>query len=173
MLIKGLSVEQQILLLRHNGSTYREIGSIMNVSFTTIKQILSGHKKEVSKVGAPKKVTEEICSFIEAQSLLNSLYTNEEIRDQIREKFDVSLSVSSVSTARVKLGFRWRPPMRVQYLSDSQKFMRIQFATDMLTENIDSRKIIFTDESRFCVGPDNNWRHIKRGCWNETCCISE
>ena len=38
----------------------------------------------------------------------------------------------------------------------------------MLSSQIDFSKIVFSDESRFCLGPDNSWVHVKRGCWNQS-----
>ena len=34
------------------------------------------------------------------------------------------------------------------------------------------QNVIFSDESRFQIGPDNQWRRIKRGLWNPTCFAS-
>ena len=39
----------------------------------------------------------------------------------------------------------------------------------MLERRESFSSIVFGDESRFCRGPDNSWRHIKRGQWNDTC----
>jgi transposase len=86
-----------------------------------------------------------------------------------RQWAPVHLSQSSVGAERVRLGFVWRPPLVKQELSASQEHQRLQFALDVLsTSNLDTRKVIFSDKSRFVLGDNHKWRHIRRGEWNET-----
>ena len=43
----------------------------------------------------------------------------------------------------------------------------------MLSHQDQIPNIVFSDESRFQKGPDNSWRRIKRGNWNETCFVNK
>jgi transposase len=121
-------------------------------------------------MGRPKKLTPEISDCIETLSLLDSTLTNFALMNMVNQKFaPVHLSLSSVSAERVRLGFLWRPPLVKQDLSTAQEHQRLQFASDVLnTVNFDAQKIIFSDESRFVLGDDHRWRHMRVGDWNET-----
>jgi hypothetical protein len=55
-----------------------------------------------------------------------------------------------------------------QDLTVAQQHQRLQFASDLTALAIDSTMIIFSDESRFVLGDDHRWRHLRRGDWNET-----
>ena len=58
------------------------------------------------------------------------------------------------------LNFKFKPPKIRQYLSEQQIRNRMQFAYSILNSGIDLSKIVFSDESRFCLTPDNKfiWR---------------
>jgi hypothetical protein len=127
--------------------------------------------KPTQKVGRPKKLTDEISSSIETLSCMDSTLTNLQIAIMIHQRWaTVSLSASSVSPERIRFGFIWRPPLVKQDLSIAQEHQRLQFALDLTSMNLDPAKIIiiFSNESRFVLGDDNHWRHLRKGDWNET-----
>jgi transposase len=162
------SVPEVVHTLRAHGCTYRFIAREVGCSYSTISQ---QQKSPVGQkqMGRPKKITAEISSYIETLSLLDSCLTNIHIARLIHEKWpNVTLSEASVSIERNKLGFHWRSPLVKQEVSVPQQFQRFQFATDMRGENVDPARFIFSDESRFVLGDDHRWRHLRTGDWNET-----
>ena len=59
--------------------------------------------------------------------------------------------------------------MVIQELNDAQISARIEFCRWIVENKDEVPNIVFTDESRFQKGADNQWRRIRRGQWNETC----
>jgi hypothetical protein len=81
---------------------------------------------------------------------------------------NVKLSIASISLERERLGFHWRPPLHKQEVSIPQQFQRLQWCVDLRAMGLDPSKFVFSDESRFVLGDDHRWRHLRRGEWNET-----
>jgi transposase len=165
---------RSIQQLRDHGWTYRDIASRAKCSFRDISP-KTGAALDHKKMGRPKKLTPEISQEIETLSYLDATLTNIEIMNFINRDFaPVHLSESSVSAERVRLGFLWRPPLVKQEMSVTQEHERLQFSTDVLmTANLDTTRIIFSDESRFVLGDNHEWRHIRRGDWNETAFVTK
>jgi hypothetical protein len=46
---------------------------------------------------------------------------------------------------------------KCQVLTEQQRGQRMQFARDFRTGNLPLVNLIFCDESRFVMGPDNHW----------------
>ena len=85
----------------------------------------------------------------------------------IESRFGIKLCEKTVANARAELGFKYRPPMHVQELTSDQKEQRFQFSQYAYSHFV-NEKIVFSDESRFSLGPDNRWVYIKRGNWTES-----
>jgi hypothetical protein len=142
----------------------------------SFRSIAPAHSPDQStqKVGRPKKLIDEISSYIETLSCMDLTLTNFQIATMIQQRWAiVSLSASSVSVERIRLGFTWRPPPMKQDLSIAQEHQRLQFALDLTRMDLDPAKIIFSDESRFVLGDDNRWRHLQKGDWNETAFVTK
>lgn len=121
------------------------------------------------KAGRPPKVSPNISFIIEAETLSNGALHDQELADLILERHGVVISHDTVRRVRQSHGFRFRPRMVVQDLTESQKSQRLEFCQWMLNrDDIDFSKIVFSDESRFCKGPDNSWVYVRRGQWNES-----
>ena len=155
-----------------DGMTYNEIQDILHISPKRISAIKSG--REIShKRGRPTLLTDEMVDFIEANSFLNACLTDNEITNMLNERFGSAFSTRTVARKRKALGFIYRPPMTIQALSEQQKQQRCEFCKWVLEHQNQIPNIVFSDESRFQKGPDNSWRRIKRGAWNETCFVQK
>ena len=87
-----------------------------------------------------------------------------EISQTFFNEYDISISPSSINNYRnEKLNFDFKIPKIRQELSESQMKTRYLFSNSVLANKIDVSKIIFSDESRFCLLNDGNMRWIKRG----------
>jgi transposase len=160
--------------LRGLGFSYRTITDRLHCSNRAISP-KTGTALDHKKMGRPKKLTPEISQFIETRSYLDASLTNLEIMFMVnREYAPVQLSESSVSAERCRLGFTWRPPLVKQDLDICQEHERLQYAIDVLSvARLDTTRVVFSDESRFVLGDDNRWRHIRRGDWNETAFVTK
>lgn len=67
-------------------------------------------------------------------------------------------NLTTVRKARHMLKFNHKPPKHWQFLTGNQKFQRVQFANSLLCSDFNFDRIIFTNDSRFCLGPDNAFR---------------
>ena len=150
------------------GKTYAEISREFHVSTKTIAKLRSCDDSSFPR-GRPKVLTPEVLRFIEVHSLNDAKLTDGEIRNAIHDQLNIEISRSSVATARNKLGFKFRPPMTRQVLSETQREERLEFSHAITSGQEVVPNIIFSDESRFEKHPDNTWRRIKRGAWNDSC----
>ena len=165
-----VKLEEEVRRRLEAGETYRQIAKELHVGQTTISQIASC-KEMNHTIGRPKCLRPEIVEFIELHSLADARISDEQMREMIVDRFDVVTSRSTVARVRSKLGFKYRPAMTRQVLTDAQVQHRLEFAQAVLSGADELPNILFTDESRFERFPDNTWRRIKRGCWNETCFV--
>ena len=150
------------------------------MSIRTIKRVLGVSQRRIERARAtpkgtctivkrqPTKVTSDIRTLIEAETLADGTLNDQQLADKIDRLTGVTISHDSVRRVRHELGFNYRPKMVIQELSEVQKKQRCDFCRWVLTnDQIDFQKIAFTDESRFCAGPDNSWCYIRRGEWND------
>jgi hypothetical protein len=74
----------------------------------------------------------------------------------------IPIGHSTIGRIRNELGFHWKHPMSCQKLDDDQINARRQFSQDYqgdMYRDMRSMSFVFSDESRFCNGPDchNVW----------------
>ena len=150
------------------------------MSIRAIKRILGVSQRRIERARAtpkgtctivkrqPTKVTSDIRTLIETETLADGTLNDQQLADKIDRLTGVTISHDSVRRVRHELGFHYRPKMVIQELSEVQKKQRCDFCRWVLTnDQIDFQKIVFTDESRFCQGPDSSWCYIRRGEWND------
>lgn len=166
MIDPNKQIDEAILKMFQQGKTYGEIQTILKVGTHRIYDVIHGNEINHKK-GRKPKITQEVLDYIDMQTMANSNISNFNMMKMVKEKFNLDITQKSIANCRKKLGFAYRPPMKVQKLSDEQKCQRMQFATYAKTELINA-PIVFSDESRFGIFPDNSWRYIKKGKWNET-----
>jgi hypothetical protein len=156
----------EIAQMHHNGSTYEAICDIMHCSRRKANQVVKAMRdpnyQEVQYIHLPrsnkmpKKVTNEIFHHIETLSLPDAALTNRETGTKIIERFGVTIGESTMSAERQNMGFHFRPPMIEQNLPLQQHHARLQFTLYLVRIEIDSKTIVFSDESCFVIGSDKH-----------------
>lgn len=154
--------------LIRRGMSERDICTVLKMSPNTVSKIRTGDYNP-RPCGRPSCLTGEHVRFIEANSLADARLTDQEMTEMVRTRFDISVSRSTICRIRQRLGFVFRPPMVIQELNDAQISARIEFCRWIVENKDEVPNIVFTDESRFQKGAENQWRRIRRGQWNETC----
>ena len=137
----------------------------MHVGHQRINNIIESFKKGEKfskKIGRPSVINEQIEFFIEKETLSNSMVAASEIRNKLKSCLNHSISLSTINRIRNKLLFHFRPPKIKQFLSEIHKRNRIQFCSDFLCSQDDSKRIYFSDESRFEKSADNSWRWSRK-----------
>lgn len=117
-------------------------------------------------VGRPAKLTEEAKCIIKTAIESDRRTTHSKLKRVLLENH-IDLSIGSINMAIHQMRFLYKPPKVKQLLTEVQKQRRLTFAYSMLLssgrQEIDLKKIIFSDESRFCKGPDNRYLWRKYG----------
>ena len=124
------------------------------------------------RMGRPRKMTPEMISFVETNFLADATIDDGEMARMVEEKFPASKPMrrQMICEVRNSLKILYRPPFHVQDLTPEHEVMRLTFVDQMLAAKLGGgiKHLIFSDESRFCRGPDNFWVRVRRGAWNET-----
>lgn len=154
------------------GWTYAEIIARFQCSSKTISK-LRNIEGLPQRRGRPPVVTDPIKEFIEMNSLEDARTSDSVMADKIVDRFGVRISRSTVASTRSNLGFKYRPPMTRQILTPEQIARRQEFCDAVNFGDEMTPNLVFSDESRFERFPDNTWRRIKRGAWNDTCFVEK
>lgn len=168
---KDVQIDDAIRVLLRQHVPIHQIKSLLHVSQARITRARCtplGTSTRV-KTGRPPKVTNEIRAIVERETLADGALHDQELADRIKAMTGTVISHDTVRLIRHDAGFCFRARMTIQALTDRQKNQRLEFCQWMLgQENIDFSRIVFSDESRFCQGPDNTWVYVRRGDWNES-----
>ena len=113
-------------------------------------------------------MTPEIRALVDAETRADGSVPDAVLARKVSDLTGVMLSHDTISRLRHELGFTYRPRFVVQELSEDQKRQRRDFCRWILQQDeLDFSKIVFSDESRICEGPDCSWCYVRRGEWNE------
>ena len=152
------------------GFTYQQIVDKLKMSSATVSAIARGERGyRDSGPGRPRKLTKEMRRFIDTNWRLDATITDAIMTCMVREHFGMRVGITTIRECRKALGYEYRPPKAKQQLTELQKELRVNFCEWVLCHQEEVGNAVFSDESRFQVGPDNGWRRIKKGVWNETC----
>ena len=157
--------EEAIVRLKlQNGFTNQQLVDL-GFSKTKITSVLNSYRIhnciiKPNPIGRPKKVSPEIAIRIESETIQKPRCSIEEIRNIIKSEFSTEISAGTISKIRGDLHFRYKPPKIVQNLTEAHILKRIKFAYTLLQSDCDLANIIFSDEVRVSLGPDNRllWR---------------
>ncbi|OHT00141.1 hypothetical protein TRFO_33269 [Tritrichomonas foetus] len=111
--------------------------------------------------GRPKQISSEIPNFVCLNTELDPRISYRRLQELVSNQFH-HISIGTLHSIRNSLRFRYRPPKQKQMLTELQKFKRVSFAYSMIKNEL-CRNIVFSDESRFSLGPDNRWDYRRYG----------
>ena len=159
--------EQAIIRLHLEGKKPSKISELTGIRFQRVKQTIQSYNQtgiipDPVKHGRPTILSNQSMTQIALLTMQDRFSSCYSISQMLMQQ-GMFLSSTSVWRARKSLNFNFKLPKIRQALSDSQKTYRAQFAYTMIESNTDLTKIIFSDESRFCLGSDNCYRWYKRG----------
>ena len=170
MTSSDIRTDDSIRTMVESGFPIRFIKQVLHVGQDRIEQARATPRGTtvVRKSGPRPKVTPEIRALVDAETRYNGSVPDQSLADKIGDLTGVVLSHDTIRRVRHELGFNYRPRMVIQELSEEQKRQRRDFCRWVLKKpDLDFSKIIFSDESRICEGPDCSWCYIRRGEWNE------
>ena len=151
--------EEAICRLYESGHTIRQIRKLTGIRFARVKYVTEyfdeNHAVPPPKnPGRPSKIKNDILSKIITLTVNDRAISCWQISKSLKNQGIADVSSTTVWRERIKLGFEFKPPKIRQKLNDLQKERRLDFAYSMLNSELDLSKIVFSDESRFSLRPD-------------------
>ena len=148
----------------------KKISKALKMSSKTIAQIASGKESSQGR-GHPGVVTQGMLQFMDVNWATDASLSDEGMMEMANNVFGTSISQTTVLRCRSRLKFVYRPPKVIQMLTQEQKELKVMLRDWIHRDEFEH--ILFTDESRFQVGPDNMRRRIPRGTVNKQCFLEK
>ena len=168
-------LDDEIREMARDGLSIREIKSAKGVRQEHVKRAVNAPSGQcvAKRRGRSPKLTPEMMAAIDEMTLAHGDLRDEELAARLAERFHVTVHRTTVHRARHQLGFAFRPRMVVQEVTPEQCAVRCDFCRFVLEKIAPDTPIVFSDESRFCLSPDNSWIYLKRGAWSETSTVKK
>ena len=109
--------------------------------------------------GRKPELANEHLEFIDTQLTQNNELTCDELKDKLKQEFDITVSRFTVLRARRKQGWRYGATRYCQLVSDKNKVARVQFCQNLIDNPDAFDNVIFTDETMV-----QEECHVKRQC---------
>ncbi len=150
------------VLQSHNfnrSKTADALGISLNCVKAVVKWIDEG-RPEKTQPGRPQLLTNEIKYFICAKTIMFPETSGAEMANEILQFFGVQASDDTINNCRHKYAFKYGSRVRCLPLLPHHKQNRYIFSQWFLTNRINHRRILFSDESWFELGSLNHyvWR---------------
>ena len=155
-------------IYRLSGYTYKQIQIVVGVSPNAISEVVAQVRntgefieQPTAKIGRPQKITQEIIQAISNMTEENPRRPGRIIADLL------GISVASVNNIRNDIGFQYLPPKKKPHLTLEQIQKRVLFGYSLYKCSIDFNALLFSDESKMSLFPDNRSLWRKRGSQND------
>lgn len=176
---KNIQTKDQIIAnLLRSKTPYEKIKSIAqcgNSRISRISSLLKNNEPIISaKLGRPPKVTPQIVSTIEDQTIHDPTIGGSSLSSLIATNLGIDISPTTINQIRNQLKFQYKQPRRRPFMTEQHIQTRLNFCNTQLQNNINWEDgVIFSDESRFCLRDDSRRIWIKRGVYNDATFINE
>lgn len=162
-----LSVAQvsKAVTLIEIGRSYKEVAQTLQVSKSVIFRIVrryrqTGEYTRRAGQGRKRVTSARDDRFMTSSVLRNRTLTSSEVRSTLQDVRQVTISTKTVRRRLKEAGIKSYLPARGPLLTTDHRVARANFARSYQSWNDDDwGKILFTDESRFCLKPDD--RRVK------------
>ena len=110
--------------------------------------------------GRPPIFQQNHKEYIAQQAFADPKASSERIAQMFFSKFNLKIGRSSVCKILNDKGFKYSPPLELQYLTEEHKLIRYNFSCELLEKYSDEKNtfwnsLVFSDKSRFSSVPDN------------------
>ena len=171
--------EEKIIYYHQHGCSLTKIREYTGCRNEKIRRCIN-HFENTGEIprpltrGRPTKLSTATMTSILAYTMENRMIPGYEVAKELSEKGICSISASTVNRARHMLDLQYKPPKIKQSLTENQKKLRTIFAHSMIYNSINMERIVFSDESRFCLTSDNRFRWYRKHDMDEQCfCTKE
>lgn len=158
----------QIIGMSNAGMNQKDIANSMNVSQSVVSRLLkkqreTGNVGDRPRSGRPKLTTPREDRLLLRISRRNRFASSESVRSMFRDSTGVRLSRSAVNKRLIRAGLYARRPAKRPRLLPRHKAERLNFAIIRRGWRIRTwRRILWTDESRFCLYHNDGRRRVRR-----------
>lgn len=166
--LNATQVARAVTLIE-TGHTYQNVATTLGVSKSVIHRVVkryrqTGEYTRLAGQGRKKKTVARDDRFIVSTVLRNRILTSSQVKTKLQEVRGVTISTKTVRRRLKAAGLRSHLPARGPLLATCHRVARVNFAR--IHENWNDHawgRILFSDESRFCLKPDDRrvkvWRH--------------
>jgi hypothetical protein len=115
----------------------------------------------------PTTITHQIKQTVIEIILRHPNFADLRFAQIISERLAIPIAPATINRLRQLAHFKFLPLRRRQKLTEIQRQQCYQFACELINGDLPTENLIFSDESRFCMGPVNRWVRRRRGEYEE------
>lgn len=177
MVLQETSIRLKIKIMLQAGYTYDTIQATLGCSPKTIsavKKLLDSNEMVLPLKTGPKiKINDEVKNIVLAENFANPSLNLRSLSFQLKETQSIEISKSSIDNILLSNHCWYGPMIQEPKITEEQKIMRMNFAYSILTDQISSEIIGFSDESRFELDAHHPgvWHHLRK--YNPLCVINK
>ncbi|GFU84925.1 transposable element Tcb2 transposase [Trichonephila clavipes] len=159
---------KHITELHKEEKSFREIGKILKLSFTTVvyivkKYLETGSGENKPRPDGPSKLTSRAKRMIVRSATNKTMTSVQDIANELLSSCNVSVSAQTVRNVLHSAGLKARTPRKKPYTSEVNRKRRLEFAMKYKNKPMDFwKKVIFSDESKFEIFTPPSIRKIWR-----------
>lgn len=170
--LNATQVARAVTLIE-TGHTYQLVAQTLGVSKSVVHRVVkryrqTGQYTRLAGQGRKRKTVARDDRFIVTSVLRNRTLTSSEVRTRLQEVRGIAISTKTVRRRLKSSGINSHLPARGPLFATRHRVARVNFARNHYHWNDDAwSQVLFTDESRFCLKPDDGrikvWRRPGEG----------
>lgn len=157
-----------IVSLSKDGTSSRQIASLVGVSDSTVRKIVARHRTTGSaavkpRSGRPRKTCERQDRHLKVLSLANRFKTATKLRAELESDSGVRLSRRTVRRRLQSVGLRGCVAVKKPFISPANKKKRLKFAREHKDWSAaDWATVLWSDESKFNMRGSDGAQYVRR-----------
>lgn len=167
---KAITIQLQELVIREvqRGSSHRVVANQFGVSKAGVTGIMKRFQQRGAVVikkstGRPKKTTVKQDRILIKLSKEDPRKSAIQLLTELREKYQVNVSVDTVKRRLRSVGLYGRRPAKKPLISVKNRIARVQFANKHIKwTSKDWSKVLWSDESKFLLFGSDGIKYIRR-----------
>ncbi|CAK9801095.1 Transposable element Tc1 transposase [Anthophora plagiata] len=164
----SISRREKIILLRHEGESYRKIGEKLNINFSTVRYVIkkqeeTGSIKNKRRSGRPKILSNRDRRQIIKQVSKEPFTSAQSITNQIAAISGKVVCAQTVRNGLHNVGLCGRTARKRPFINERNRLKRLEFAKAYVDKPLEFWKhVIFSDESKFNLSEADGKKFVWR-----------